>query len=228
MDSELDDPREDGLGQEGEQAEGDAHRNDESQEPSDKDSNTEQVMVKEAQRKMHEATTRAAENERKLLELQAKLDTVLQLQGGKETEAPKNPFDFLDDKEFLESLYDDPKNTVKALKNIISVFGETMKAQEESFSQTLAEKIGNVDPAMKALKGKIAELRKNPTLARLPDEYLAEVAKLNMPKDEEGDDFRGSLPSSGRRVSSKADDQRREEGIKYFYEKLGYGRLDKE
>lgn len=229
MDSELDDSPEKELSQEGEQADDGALRNEDSHEEGEQDSNTEQVRVKAAQAKMHEATRKAAETERKLAELQGKLDAVLQMQSGNQQnkEEANNPFDFLDDQAFVESLYDDPKNAVKALKNIIGVFGDTLRTQEEVFNQRLQERVGSIDPEVRALKGRISELKKNPKLAVLPDEYLAEIAKLQpATKDQEDDGFRGSLPSGSRRVASKEEDKQREAGVAFFMKKLGYDRLD--
>lgn len=188
----------------------------------------EQDRVKNAQRKMHEAAQKAAAAEKELAELRGKVDALMHLQRAPEEQA-RNPFDFLDTPEFVESLYDDPKNAIRAFKEVIGVFGETLRAQEEAFNQRLNERVKIIDPEYQAVKGKVAELRKNPKLANLPEEYLVEVAKEMAGKDTDTSDaFRGSLPSSGRRPSSKETDARREDGINYFMRKFGYDRFDKE
>jgi len=193
---------------------------------SDEGSATEKDRVKNAQRKMHEALQRASESEKKIAELSGKLDAFMQMNKSDEP-SPKNPFEFLDTPEFVESLYDDPKNTVKAFKEVIGVFGETLRAQEEAFNQRLNDRVKVVDPAYQAVKSKVAELRKNAKLANLPEEYLVEMAKeIAKPAQSDDDGFRGSIPNSGRRPSAKEADAKREEGIKYFMDKFGYNKYD--
>lgn len=189
-------------------------------------SSTTDERVKSAQRKMHEATARAAKLERDLAEIKGKMDAVIQMQQPKQEETP-SPLAFLDSPEFIESLYDDPKNAQKALKQIVNIFGETIRAQDEVFNKRLSERTNSLDPEFRAVKDKVAQLRKNPKLADLPDEYLVEMAKeISKSKPVEGDGYRGSLPSGGRPTSK--DKNNDEEGIAFMMKRLGYDRYESE
>lgn len=179
--------------------------------------------VKNAQRKMHQLAREKAELERRLSELTGKVDTLTQVVKPKEGEQQEaNPFEFLDDKEFLESLYDDPKNMAKALKQIVTTVGSALQQRDRYYEQTLAERVRLVDPEYIRLKPKIEELRKDQTLADLPEEKLAAIARkmVGVPKEEE-DTYRGSLDGTGRRPPARSPkDKAFEEAVSAFERRL--------
>lgn len=144
--------------------------------------------VKDAQAALTKANQRAAESEKKLVELEAKLDTVLKMRPPEQKPPPENPLKWMDEPEFVEGLLDDPKNVQGALKRMVDFFGQTLEMRDRA----LFHEIETRDASVQSLRGKIAELKKDPDYEGFSDKQLATIARKQeqqaAPPDDGDDD----------------------------------------
>ena len=184
---------------------------------------------KDTQAAYTKASQERADLKRQVEALQTQVNTVIQMSGKDgEKKTPSNPFAFLDDESVQEKLLDDPKNIAQAMKQLLYGVAEMVDARDKAF----ISRIESVDPSVRTMRDKIAELKQDPDYRDFSDSQLAVIAKKQtdkkVEKEEEEDNYQGPMGNGRRIVRNKSSDKdsAEEKAINYWMSKIGYDRFD--
>lgn len=197
--------------------EADQHSSDTSDDASTK-------RVKDAQRAFHEEAQKRAELERQIEKMGGQLSVLTELVGsnGRANQQPvqeANPFAFLDDEKFKESVLDSSENLINGMKRIVSEFGRTLHLRDQMWGQELNQR----DPEIRSLSQRINEFRQeNPDLQELSDVQIAKVLK-KVGYSQESEPKKKVLSIGNRPVSKSPEDEQLKKDADMWYNRIGYG-----
>lgn len=193
------------------------------QEHSSDDSGVSEKRVKDAQRAFHEEAQKRAELEKQIEKMNGQLSVLTELVGNKNQPIPQaaeeNPFEFLDDEKFKESLLDSSENVAGAIKRAVSEIGRTLHLRD----QMLLQELNSRDPEIKSASEQIRQFRQeNPDLQDLSDMQVAKILK-KMGGIQQAEPKKKTLSIGSRPVTQQPEDEELQKQAKFWYDRIGYG-----
>jgi chromosome segregation ATPase len=179
-----------------------------------KDSKAEK-RVRDAQ----EALRKSNEEKARLSERLARLEGMVEVATRPKEEAQaRKPFGYLDDEGTVSTLYDDPTNIQKVLKNLVGDFVTVLDQRDKAFLEQVREK----DPDYREMKTEVDKLAADPDFADWPREALVKMAKKFTPKATPPSKPDGFRPGPGSRKAPSSSEGTASELVEKYYKMLGY------
>lgn len=178
--------------------------------------------VRDAQSKMHEEAQKRADLERQVEKMTGQLSVLTELVGrnGQPQAQPvqeENPFQFLDDDKFKESLLDSGDAVATAMKRVVAEFGKTLSLRD----RMLIQELNTRDPEIRSATEQIKAFRnENPEFNDFTDQQIIKVIKKNSPQSEEPK--KKVLSIGSRPVANQSEDDDLQRNINMWYNKIGY------
>ena len=179
--------------------------------------------VRDAQSKMHEEAQKRAELERQIEKMNGQLSVLTELVGKNGQQAPaapqENPFQFLDDDKFKESLLDSGESVATAMKRVVGEIGRTLHLRDQMLLQELNQR----DPEVRSATEQIKSFRsENPDLNDLTDQQIMKVLKKTSQQPASSEESKKKVLSIGSRPVSTGQDDEMKKEIDMWYNKIGY------